>query len=476
MVLSTAVPVAKRIVVLSDLHITPATALGNFTAGPSLAAWTLEQSDIANADTILVLAGDIIDFLLLEQRPDTIELATAPALIDATLRRLSDQPWVDAWRTGLCQWHRSGARIVLIPGNHDPEWYHPRSSDILNRWITDNANDKVADVWRRSGPWTAKVGAWDVVIGHGNRADPVNDIDPDQIHRALRNGEASVPMPPGSQLVTGALANFKRAVHPETGKRLFPFIDAVKPETLSVLLLMLYLNPRLVRERLPTAFGPLFEMFARSIHRRLFGGAALSPSQDRSSESTEDVLTLVESLSEDIAEPLFAALSERERSQPAPTMSRFTLHLESDESLAHALTGASTRQTLATHSGLFRGLLRAWLRCEAAHSGSFYSLTDRNQVDQAIIDECGSKYQGPLIAIAGHTHAARKIEFGPNQMYLNTGTWTNMIDLSPYQDDDQGLRQLIDAMETDSLTYLQRLTWGEVTPAGGELCHYHREQ
>ena len=60
----------ERLLVLSDLHISPLGPLSSFHAGPELAQFLARN---ARGDTTLVLAGDIFDFLQIEGRPSTLD-------------------------------------------------------------------------------------------------------------------------------------------------------------------------------------------------------------------------------------------------------------------------------------------------------------------------------------------------------------------------------------------------------------------
>ena len=75
-----------RVVVLSDLHLTPDVPLGNFWSGPELAAHARALAEEAREGHLLVLAGDIVDFLLLEDRPATLHLAAASSLAATVLQ------------------------------------------------------------------------------------------------------------------------------------------------------------------------------------------------------------------------------------------------------------------------------------------------------------------------------------------------------------------------------------------------------
>src|SRR6185295_527699 len=126
---------------------------------------------------------------------------------------------------------------VLIPGNHDPELFHPDCEQVLRRAL--GLGDGAAlGIHRSAEPWRCEAGALDVVIGHGHRSDTWNDIDPRVVHEHLRAGAQKQALPPGSALVVNTLNAFKRALDPETGEARFPFIDRLKPELPGVALLL----------------------------------------------------------------------------------------------------------------------------------------------------------------------------------------------------------------------------------------------
>ena len=457
------IPELHRVVVISDLHLPPAIRQGNFRAGDDLAAWTSAVAQTGGPDTALVLAGDILDLLLIEDRVPTLNLATAAPMIGQIFRRVEhDQPWVAAWRDALARWGQRGGQTILLPGNHDPEWFHPDTTGELARWISGTADAPGLTVWREAGPWQCRVGDWQVVIAHGHRGDPVNDIDPVAIRRALRDGTARIALPPGSQLVLGPLQRFKRAMHAD-GRRRFPFLDAVKPELPAVLLLLLYLDTRLLVRTLPAGLKPLMGMLVRHVRRRLRGGqvlaAELSAAHSHWGGGGDDAL---DALARTMAGDLVAALPEADRQAPEATLVRLQSHLDGEAVVA-------ARGSLAAHGGLRRALLRAWLRREGATSQAFFDLHSPGGADSQIIARHLPEGCGPRVTITGHTHAARDIRLDSERVYLNTGTWTDLLDLSAYTDQDASLTALIDALEAGMLPSFRRLTWAEVTPAGPQL-------
>ncbi|QDV45130.1 Calcineurin-like phosphoesterase [Stieleria neptunia] len=464
--METTIPTADRVVVISDLHITPAARMGNFDAGGSLVRWAKRLLADEPKNQILVLNGDIVDFLLLESRPARFELSTAPALVATTLDRIAKQmPWASDWRAGLRAWLALDNRIVLLSGNHDPEWLHPDTTTILRRWIAGSdaqaSEDDRIEIWRHAKPWLAKVGRWDVVVAHGHRADPVNDIDPHVVHQALADGQSDLRMPAGSELVLGPINVFKRAMDPISGRRRFPFLDSVKPEFPGVLLLLLYLDAGLVRKNLPDQLRPLLRVLMKQIRGQLFGGAGLAVA-DASNVSD----AIAEQMGQMMAQHVWESIDESDRKANVATMYKLEQCLkqspiepESDQPIG----------LLASHGGFEKTFLRAWLRAERTTSTTFFDTAKASGMDREIMNSGFAMSNGPNAVVAGHTHAARRIDQSANHVYLNSGTWTRLLDLSRFDDSDESMIELIDAIEHDQIELMERRSWVEILPTGPTL-------
>lgn len=122
---------------------------------------------------------------------------------------------------------------------------------------------------------------------------------------------------------------------------------------------------------------------------------------------------------------------------------------------------------LAAHGGLRARVLRAFLRL-ASDDGWFFSRGHCSQEDRAIVAEHLPPGAPPRVVIAGHTHAAREVWQDPDHVYLNTGTWTDLLAL-PSRIDDAALREWIDALESRDVPSVRRLTYAEVTPTSAAL-------
>ncbi len=107
-------------------------------------------------------------------------------------------------------------------------------------------------------------------------------------------------------------------------------------------------------------------------------------------------------------------------------------------------------------------MLRAFLRA-ASDEGRFFDRTYRSEDCIALTKAKMPKDGSPCVVIGGHTHAAREVVISAEQVYLNTGTWT---DLMAFPDivDDAALRTWIDDLDEGIVPRLRHLTWAEVTP------------
>lgn len=286
-------------------------------------------------------------------------------------------------------------------------------------------------------------------IAHGHRGDPWNAIKTEDVQRAIATGDRALPMPPGSKLVTQALNAYKNAIEPVTGAPRFPFVDMLKPELPAVPLMLLYLDPAMARSTAWPVLGVRTRSFLRGLKMKLGRGPVFGAQDDADASS-------------DPGEVLGAALAAgftREDGTPDTIEEDVRAWLtQADEAVAG---------TLAHHGGLVRQRMRAWLR-NASQDGNFFKLDHLADDDRQIVEAELPEGSGPRIVIAGHTHAAREVKLPGERVYLNTGTWTDLMKF-PAQVDDAAVRSWIDALERREIPRIQRFTWAEVTPEGGMI-------
>ena len=116
---------------------------------------------------------------------------------------------------------------------------------------------------------------------------------------------------------------------------------------------------------------------------------------------------------------------------------------------------------LASHSGLRARMLRAFLWL-ASDNGRFFDQSHRSADCIAISREYLPPGAPPRVVISGHTHAAREVWLTPDHVYINTGTWTDLMKL-PSRIDDAMLKEWIDSLERREIPRIQRLTYADVT-------------
>lgn len=442
----------SRILVVSDLHLAVPGPLNNFHAGDALAAFV---GDNARPGVTLVLAGDAFDFLQIDGRLPTLHGPQMPALIQATLDAVDQTAWGRRLFQALGALLESGGRCVILPGNHDPEVAHPAFAQALLQKANRPADDPALTI-HASGPWRATAGAREVVVGHGHRFDPWNDIPPANVDAALQGESPSLP--PGSRLVTDVLNQFKTA-RDQYGALRFPFVDLLKPEVPAVPLLLLYLDRALAMQHLPRALGLYAENLANALAKALLGTATLSASLSPEHASPAPPA----SPADDIARALARTYTATQRQNPGRCATELEDWLNGE--------GEGMRAgTLAAHGGVRPRILRAFLHL-ASDDGRFFTRSHKSDDCLAIAREHLRPGSPPRVVIAGHTHAAREIWLSEDHAFINTGTWTDLMEL-PSRVDDDVLKAWIDRLERRDVPRVRQLTFAEVTPESVALRDY----
>jgi UDP-2,3-diacylglucosamine pyrophosphatase LpxH len=425
----------ERIVVVSDLHMAPPGPLDSFRTGHVLADLvdSLRAADVPADRTLLVMNGDTLDFLQIEDRPAMLDAAGVAALVERVLAAIGDTDWGKRLYDALTRFTDRGGHWLVIPGNHDPELHHPDAAAMLAR--ATGADPACVTIHGAAEPWRTALGNREIVIGHGHRSDPFNDIDPTAWQAAMARGQQTPWLPPGSRLVLDTVNAFKRAGH--------GFVDALKPEMPGVLLLLLYIDRALASRHLPGVAGHGAVALLRAVRRAIQGsGPALAPG---SADPREPADLLVQALQD--------ALSPEERPAAASRLRDF------EDWLEHGDTAAAPAGSLAGHGGFRAWLLRKALRL-LSYDYSFFDPGALGSEDRAIIDELLPEGGPARVVVAGHTHAARYRVMASGRVYINTGTWTDLMRL-PGPDDD--LAAWIDALEAGRVDRVQLPSFADIT-------------
>jgi UDP-2,3-diacylglucosamine pyrophosphatase LpxH len=438
----------ERLYVVSDLHIGPGGPLDSFHSGPALAAFVRSVDPRRAA---LVVAGDFLDLLQVPSRPPRLDLEGTPVLVRQLAHDVLAKPWGRELFVALGDFVRGGGLWVVLPGNHDLELYHPATAEILGSAAGLAAGAHGFVLHNAADPWRNRVGRWEVVIGHGHLGDPWNRISPRRIQRALENGEPSLPLPPGSLLVLETINAFKRACDPWSSTPRFPFVDLLKPEGPWVPLLLLAFDPQLALAHLPGVARQAREALMEAVAQRLLGGAKLASTPpvggaDRDRELADVVVA-------EVAAGLVAALTAAELAAPRALLD----HL--DSAFGGAGPAGQRMLTAGPPLGLFlRAAHRLW-----HDGGSFFDTASLGTLDRAIVAEHLPEGSRPRVVLAGHTHAAREARLSPDRIYLNTGTWTDLLQV-PEKPDTAALVRWADELRGGRAPRLRRLHYAEITP------------
>ncbi len=255
-------PRPRRVIAVSDLHLgagrDPVTGTfpltENFFADDTFAAFLAAAA--APGGTLLVLNGDIVDFLRLCRCPRTpedfdrwggwlarLDEADRARTLERTLTRvervygLRTDDFKCVWKlmlavTGhptffqaLADWVAAGGTLVILAGNHDPEWHWP----LVRRALRDELSRRgapVAAVVERVAFGDAGIDLANLHVEHGHRFEEMTRVD----GPVVLSGDATQLNLPLGSFVNRYFAN--------RIERLDPFIDngkRVEQAVLSVL-------------------------------------------------------------------------------------------------------------------------------------------------------------------------------------------------------------------------------------------------
>lgn len=420
----------KRVLVISDLHLGGAPGSGASpgfqmcsAAGQRRLArffdWAAAQARSAPQQLELVIAGDVVDFLAEATdgsfSPLTLDQTQAKDKLEAIFRHTPE-----VWPK-LAGFVATGARLVLLLGNHDVELCLPKVRERLVEALGPGRIEMLYDNQALTyGP---------VLIEHGNRHDRWNAVFHDSLRRArsrLSRGlpAGPVPLQPGSQLVVDVMNPIKRNM---------AFVDLLKPERAGVLPILAFLYP------------------ARWLDWR---------------RTLRDLLRAAMQRQDDHGEP-------RDQDKIAADAD---IPFADDEMfrMADALaTGRPADQIGADDSTprppLWERIKSCVVDAEIAllHK-SLRAMVDRHQLTfDTTVEE--DEYRVPAlerakqfkVVVYGHTHLVKKLPLG-GALYLNSGTWADLIRIpdaafDKHADAATALREFLDDMVANRLEPWRRL-------------------
>jgi UDP-2,3-diacylglucosamine pyrophosphatase LpxH len=237
----------RRIFVISDLHLggsypepgKPGRGFRLCTHPEAVAAFIKGvTSDIAqDGPSELVLNGDTVDFLAeVGEKPGswlpfTADPEQAVAKFEAIVKR--DKVVFEA----LGGFLENGGRLTVLLGNHDIELSLPAVRAAFRRELGVKRHHDFEFFYDGEAYIVG-----DALIEHGNRYDAWNQVDYDALRhiRSFQSRRQEVPPqyvfppPPGSEMVRSVINPIKKE---------YAFIDLLKPETSAVAPILLALEP-----------------------------------------------------------------------------------------------------------------------------------------------------------------------------------------------------------------------------------------
>jgi UDP-2,3-diacylglucosamine pyrophosphatase LpxH len=395
----------QDVIVLSDLHLSSnEPGRGLFGADKVLEEFLLWVIEQRHSTTMVVLNGDILDFLFAASLPG-LDANKLERETDAIIE--SHRPVFKALGKVACSPQHS---LVIISGNHDPEMiFHGVRRRIEAALGAGGRRPSVT--WLVYGEALAlTVGCARILIEHGDRLDPWNEIDRDDLSsaaslssRGLANYHEYLP-PLGSRLVSEHLLKLRGS---------YPWVELLKPEREAMLPLLLFL----------TSF------------KELAGHAA--------------ALDLY--LQAEVKSKLTKL---REWKDPAYKFRK--------ESTSKASIGNRIREKAESFREARAEAKRAELIAQLQHAARNDTFFREDVPDGAYAKDLDFLLRnGADLLIHGHTHSAKAYPVSGG-MYFNSGTWARLLRL-PEGGGKAVWDKFLQSIESNSYEMLERPTFVRVT-------------
>jgi len=433
----------RRVYVISDLHLGGVYGDDPFDPndrGFRLCTHVTELTAFVDAVTAMpkdppvemVINGDLVDFLAErnEADPKWVPLTPDPERAIAKLRDIveRDKTFFDALGRLLA----AGHRLVLTLGNHDIELAFPAVREALGEMLGAGPGTDFQFIYDGEA---YVVG--DALIEHGNRYDAFNVVNFNDLRqlRSIQSRRMAVPdkwkmeAPPGSFMVSNVINPIKES---------YRFVDLLKPETGAVVPILLALEP---------GYRKIIGTAAKQALRSKVGYGLDAPNMpsiggDISAMGGGDEIGLDE-MGGDISsgatsnDPLAQIL----RNELGDDAGQFIETIETDddptaglgedisslgEKVSHAFGMAQL--LVAGNSSDIDKRLPALLRALRALQDD-QSFDDSVETDAVYLEAARALARDGSFryVIFGHTHLAKNVALDDGAVYLNSGTWADLI-------------------------------------------------
>lgn len=223
----------KDLIVLSDLHLAAEAGTGLFQADTELInffQWVLSEAP----NSRLILNGDVLDFLAPGPNgtPTQAFSAEHAHVQVAEIIKRHHQVFRALGELARSDDHR----LVIVAGNHDPELALPEVQEKIEKELLgQHISTRIA--WLVHGiAARAQIGGARILIEHGDQYDPWNRINHDMVRQTASMCSKGITWdnvfvaPPGSELVIKHLNELREG---------YPWIDLLKPDVQAVLPIIL---------------------------------------------------------------------------------------------------------------------------------------------------------------------------------------------------------------------------------------------
>lgn len=393
---------SSLLLVISDLHLGGETdgamcsATGHAALSKFLVYVRKAKAEAKTKAVRLVIAGDVVDFLA--EKDARGGWTPFAAKTEEALRRFrAIRRRTQAFWDGLRSAAEAGVEIIFLLGNHDVELSFPAVKRELLSSVGGRQVSIIDDNQAfRCGP---------VLVEHGNRYDPWNAVPHDALRRIrsqLSREEPAddYPVQPGSVLVAKVMNPIKES---------YGFVDLLKPETAAVLPILASLGPAVWMKAWPSIYlmaraawrGRGYDDVGRPRRKDLIAAGVSRPQLDDATEEQR------------IAETVRAGKVPKD---DYPEARAFEEALEA----ARSASVSSDRVSRVAPSKLL-----AALRFLASRDDVTWDVA--REVDTYLKPAREMAKRGIRVVVFGHTHLAKRVDLGGGAVYLNTGTWADLI-------------------------------------------------
>lgn len=398
----------RRIIIISDLHI--GGKYKPMLGHPELLVAFLEQLSEyrASADETveLVINGDFVDFLAIEPFSGwTPDEAACSSKLNEAFERF--EKVFDALKLCLSK----VSRFTLLLGNHDIESALPR----VHRQLLERLGTNPHQCLFYSDNQAYRIG--DLLIEHGNRYDSWNAIDYTGLRKVLSQASRLEPLAqlsicPGSQMVEELINPLKED---------YPLVELLKPETKIVPLLLAALEPSLKSDvkRLYRVFKLWSDQWLRMrswIPKISSGGEELIAAPTLGAGLPGDIRSA-------FADELTGSVNEEELVSVGGKLKSIWKKIRPDGIAAKVRNHEQIpdSQIQRIQLSLAKALDKDRTFDDDGPDGPYLEAARR------LCRARGDGVPQPKIAVMGHTHLVRQVGLGDGSLYLNTGTWVDLI-------------------------------------------------